>query len=168
MTLPRRVFLQAAALGLAPGCGMIGFDVTEKVPPQTVQGSPLGALLPPGLFQIPLNIDLAARTKAMGTGPASSAHLKALSLAITSPAGETFEFLDELSVSVSGQGLETKQVARSSPVPAQSRISLEVFPNVDLLPYISKGATLVATAQGHMPARTITFDGEVVVRVEVA
>jgi hypothetical protein len=168
MAFPRRVFLQATALGLAPGCGLIGFDVKQMVPPQTVQGSPLGALLPGGLFQIPLNIDLAAQTKAMGTGPASSAHLKTLSLAVTSPAGETFEFLDELSVSVSGQGLETKLVARSSPVPAESRISLEVFPGVDLLPYISRGATLVAAAQGHMPTRTVTFDGEVVIRVEVA
>ena len=62
------------------GCGLASFDVSQNIPEQTVPGSPLGALLPASLFAIPMNIDIQSETAARGTGPASSATLKSVSL----------------------------------------------------------------------------------------
>jgi hypothetical protein len=89
-----------------------------------------------------------------GHRPGHSASLKSLELSITAPAGETFEFLDTLSIKISADGLEQREIAVLKDVPAQARISLQVVGEVDLLPYINKGATLSATASGHQPART--------------
>jgi len=62
---------------------------------QTVPGSPLGALLPSsGLFSMPLQIDIEGSTKARGTGAATAAYLKSMTLTITAPSGATFAFLD--------------------------------------------------------------------------
>lgn len=157
----------ALPLMLAIGCGLVSFDVEQPIPEQTVQGSPLGTLLPAGLFSFPLDIDLEASTKAQGTGPAQSAELKAISLAITAPAGETFDFLDTLTIKVSASGQPEREVARLGNVPPQANISLEVVPGVDLLPYIKAGSTLKAEASGSMPRQTVRFNGKVVVRVKV-
>jgi hypothetical protein len=154
------------ALALAVGCGLVSFDIEERIPEQTVQGGLL-SVLPAGLFDLPLNIDIAAQTKARGTGPASSAHLSQVTLAITDPPDETFEFLDSITVTISGAGLPEVEVARLPDVPAQARISLQVLPSIDLLPYIKAGAKMKATAAGHMPRRTLRFDGKVVVTVKI-
>ena len=165
--VPHRFAALAAATWLLAGCGKIAFDVEVKIPEQEVPGSPLGAVLPLDLFAIPLDIDIESQTKAQGTGPAHSASLKSFELSITAPAGETFEFLDELEISVSADGLETKTIARLKDVPAQPHISLEVVSDVDLLPYINRGATLGASATGHSPRQNVSFDGRVVITVRV-
>jgi hypothetical protein len=158
--------LLAASLLLA-GCGKIAFDVEQKVPEQQVQGSPLGGLLPASVFAIPLNINIESATKAQGTGPAHSASLKSFDLSITAPSGETFEFLDRLEITVGADGLETRTIAILEDVPAQPQISLKVMSDVDLLPYIKKGATLNASATGSLPRQTVKFDGLVVIVVRV-
>lgn len=50
-------------------CGAVGFDVEQDLGKQTVQGSPLGGLLP-GLLPNPYNldIDLEAEIAKRGTG----------------------------------------------------------------------------------------------------
>jgi hypothetical protein len=155
-------------LGALPGCGVLGFDVEERIPPQEVKGSPLGGLLPLGLFQVPLQVDLEARTKAQGTGPAQAAHLKALHLQIGAPPGATFDFIDTLVITVGAEGLPVQEVARLPGGGGRgARLDLEVVDSVDLLPYLKKGATLRASATGRMPSRDVTFDGAVVVRVKV-
>ena len=159
--------LALAVAGLVAGCGIIGFDVEEPIPEQVVEGSPIGALLPAGLFEIPFQIDIEANTKAMGTGPARSAHLKAITLTIVAPADETFEFLDTISIFVQAEGLERREVAKSGNVPAQGSVNLDIVPGIDLLPYVKKGATLSATATGHLPNRTVRFAGKVVVGIRV-
>jgi hypothetical protein len=152
---------------LAPGgCGLVGFDVEQKIPPQEVPGSLLGEVLPLN-FAFPLNIDIESQTRAQGTGPAGSAALKSLELVILSPDGATFEFLDTIKIEISAEGLERKEVARLDDVPAQARIALKVVPGVDLLPYIRKGATLSASATGRLPRQTTRFEGKVVVHVRV-
>jgi hypothetical protein len=152
---------------LAASCGTVGFDVEQPIPEQVVGGSPLGGLLPLGLFQVPLQVDLEASTKAQGTGPADSAHLKAMSLQITAPPGATFSFLDNVIIKVSAEGLPEKEVARLDQVPPGARIDLNPVGGVDLLPYINRGATLRASATGRMPMQETRFNGQVVIRVKV-
>jgi hypothetical protein len=163
----RRIVLALALALVFAACGLISFDVSQDIPAQTVQGSPIGALLPAGLFDIPVTIDVAAATKAQGTGPASSAYLKSLTLSMVSPDGATFEFLDSVVITVSGSGLADKEVARLDSVPATPQIAIPPAPGVDLLPYIKAGATLKASATGHMPSQTITYNGNVTVTVKV-
>jgi hypothetical protein len=160
-----------ALLSLLPivACGKLGFDIEQDIPEQQVEGHPLAPLLLPEFgFAFPLSIDLESQTQAQGTGAVSSASLKSFELSLTSPAGETFEFLDSIAISISAPGLETKMVAGLADVPAQPRISLQiVVPEVDLLPYIQKGATMKATATGHVPRQTVRFEGTVVIRVKI-
>ena len=155
------------ASSLLFACGVIGFDVEEPIPEQVVEGSPIGALLPVSLFEFPLQIDIESKTRAMDTGPAHSAQLKAITLTVLVPAGETFEFLDSLRIFVAADGLERREVAKLEEVPPSGSISLQIVPGVDLLPYVEKGATLSATATGHMPRQTIRFAGKVVVTIKV-
>lgn len=160
------VLLVAGGLG-TPGCGLVSFDVSQDVPAQTIPGSPLGAVLPAALFSIPLNIDVQAATAGHGTGPAHSVTLSSLTFTIRSPSGATFDFLDSIAISVSGNGLPEQEIGRLQPVPAASTISIPPTAGVNLLPYINAGATITARASGHMPASDTTFDGKVVVTVHV-
>jgi hypothetical protein len=156
-----------SALGAA-GCGLLAFDVGQDIPAQTVPGSPIGALLPASLFSIPMNVDIQSETAARGTGPARSATLSSLTLATHSSA--TFEFLSSIAISISASGganLPQKEIARLQPVPATSTIAIPATPGVDLLPYIKQGATITATASGHMPASDVSFDGRVVITVHL-
>jgi hypothetical protein len=148
------------------GCGLVGFDVEEKIPEQQVPGSPLGGLLPLS-FAFPLSIDLESQTKAQGTGPARSASLKTLELSILAPEGTTFEFLDTIRIDISAEGIEARTIARLDDVPSQARISLTVVSDVDLLPFIRKGALLKATATGRVPQQTVRFEGRVVIHIRV-
>jgi hypothetical protein len=163
MTAALRVAGLALTLG---GCSLISFDVSAEIPPQTVPGSPLGALLPASLFQVPINVDIASETAARGTGPASSATLKSLTLTVTSPSGATFEFLDSITIFVSAPNLPEMEIAELSPVPDTASISIPPTAGVNLLPYINAGITITARASGHMPSQDVTFDGTVVIKVQ--
>lgn len=167
----------ALALGvvLAAGCGAIPFDVSQTVPEQTVQGSPLGGLLPSFLPQpFPVTIDATAETQKRDTGPAHSANLKSLVFTATPhdmPSG-SFDFVDEIHIYVApssaSSSLPRVEIARKQPVPkAQTSLSLDVVPGVDLLPYINAGATLSATATGTQPARDFTYDGVVTITIHI-
>jgi hypothetical protein len=157
----------APFLVLVPACGLIGFDVEQAIPEQTIPGSPLAGLLPAGLFKIPLQVDLASSTKAHGTGPATSATLKSLTLTITAPPGETFSFLDSISITIASPGQPEREIARLSPVPAAATIALSPVPNVNLLPYIESGATIAAAGSGQAQTRDIKFDGRVVITIKI-
>lgn len=163
----RRFPIAVLGLSLAVGCGLLSFDVDQPIPEQTVQGSPLGALLPAGLFAFPLNIDIQQQTRAMNTGPATGAYLKTVSLKVLSPAGATFDFLDALSITIAADGLPEVEVAKLDPVPARAQISLTIVPRVNLLPYLQKASNMKASARGRAPTQNVTFDGRVVVSVEL-
>jgi len=156
-------------LPLLAGCGLVSFDVSTDVPPQTIAGSPIGALVPATLFALPLNIDLAAATAARGTGPARSANLKSITFTIESPTGGTFDFLQSITISIAGNGgtLPEVQIAALQPVPGTNTISVPPTGGVDLLPYIKGGASLKATANGHLPTSNTTVTGKVVITVHV-
>jgi hypothetical protein len=148
----------------------LSFDVSQDIPPQTVTGSPIGALVPATLFALPLNIDLESETAAHGTGPARSANLSSLTLSISTPSGETFDFLTSISISIApanGGTLPEVVIAKLQPVPATSSISIVPVPGVDLLPYIKAGASIRAAVSGHLPSSDRTVVGKVVVTVHV-
>lgn len=178
MTTSRRIFLSGFVgvplFGLS-SCGhLASFDVSEDISEQSVQGNPLGALLPSFLPQpFPITVDVKAETAKRDTGPASSVDLKSISFSITphtTPNGN-FDFVDEIHIYVETTQqtpLPKVEIANLSPVPkGQTTISLNVVPNVDLLPYVNAGATLTATASGHQPAQTTTYDGHIVVTINI-
>jgi len=175
--MPATLALVAAlAAGVAAsGCGAISFDVSQGVPEQQVPGSPLGGLLPSFLPQpFPITIDVQQETAKRSTGPARSANLKSVSFAITphdAPSGN-FDFVDEIHIFVapssSSSSLPMVEIATLAPVPkGQTTIHLSIVPKVDLLPYINVGADISASASGHAPAQTVTYDGTVVVTIHI-
>jgi hypothetical protein len=92
------------------------------------------------------------------------------SLTLATHSSATFEFLSSIAISISASGganLPQKEIARLQPVPAASTIAIPATPGVDLLPYIKQGATITATASGHMPASDVSFDGRVVITVHL-
>ncbi|HEY2744852.1 MAG TPA: hypothetical protein VGL86_09530 [Polyangia bacterium] len=164
-----------AAGALTSGCGAISFDVSQAVPEQQVPGSPLGGLLPSFLPQpFAITIDVQQETAKRSTGPASSANLKSVSFAITphdAPSGN-FDFVDEIHIFVapssSGSSLPMVEIANLAPVPkGQTTIDLTIVPKIDLLPYINAGASISASASGHSPPQTVTYDGTVVVTIHI-
>ncbi|HNN96439.1 MAG TPA: hypothetical protein PKI03_29395 [Pseudomonadota bacterium] len=166
------------ALGPVFGCGALRFDISQSVPEQRIMGSVLGALL--GSF-IPtpfsLNINLAQETQARGTGPAQSAGLKALSFRLTNVpnpprSSDNFDFVDRIEIFVestkSGTSLTKQKVADLLTVPrGVQTLSLQCYPNVDLVPYINEGARISSTAAGKVPPQDVTFDGQITIEVRV-
>jgi hypothetical protein len=155
-------------------CGVIAFDVSQDVPQQTVQGSPLGGLLPGFLSApFPITIDIKQETAKRSTGPAHSANLKQVEFRITpADAATTFDFVDEIHIYVesskAGTTLPKVEVANLAPVPkGQKTIDLAIVKGVDLLPYINEGAVISASATGHQPAMTTSYVGTVVVTVHI-
>lgn len=163
--------LHAALLLCA--CGAVRFDVEQSLPQQTVKGGGvLGGVLPAELLgnATRFTIDLKSEVQRRGTGPATKARLKSLTLQVTphaAPQGN-FDFLDEVHLFVEGPGLPKLEVAKAQPVPrSRSALAFDVVPDVDLLPYVNAGATITATASGRAPAMDTSFDGQVVVEVQL-
>ena len=157
------------------GCGSLDFDVQQAIPEQRVPGSALGSLfgtLLPSPFA--LTIDLAQETKARGTGPVKAAGLKTLTFQITQTASSgsvhDFRFVQSVEVNIestmSGSTL-TKQKIADLPTPPgmQPTLTLQTYPDVNLLPYINEGSRITSTASGTSPPNDVTFNGSIVVHV---
>jgi hypothetical protein len=156
---------------LLASCGAVKFDVEQDLAAQSVPGSVLGGVLPSFLPNpAKLNIDIQAEVAKRGTGPAKAAYLKSLTLAITphdAPSGN-FDFISEVHLSVEAPGVEKKEIARLIAVPKSTvKLTFDIVPDVDLLPYIAAGATISATASGTQPRMDTTFDGHVDVEVRI-
>jgi hypothetical protein len=158
-------------LALFFSCGAVSFDVQQDLQQETVSGNPLGGLL--GSFvanPFKFTIDINAEVQKRGTGPAHSAQLKSLSLAITphsAPVGN-FDFLTEVHLFVEGTGLSKVEVANVTSVPkGATTLDFNITPNVDLLPYINAGGDISATASGTQPAQDTSFDGSLTVTVKI-
>lgn len=113
----RSGLLVLAVLLSSSSCGALRFDVTQPIPSQEVPGASWASFLT-GLLPGPLrlSIDVETETEKQGTGPATSAGLHALRLRAVSGNPVNFDFLDSVVVSVSADGLPTREVARLSPV----------------------------------------------------
>lgn len=171
----------ALTLSLAPflgGCGLIEFDLNEKIPEQRIQGSVLASVLPSFLpTSIPLTLDVQAASKAMGTGPVTSASLKSLSFSITAtamPSGDSddFDFVRTLDVFIEsrkqGSSLQKVKIADlPSHGSGEKQLNLHTYGDVNLLPYINEGCQISATATGTTPPDDVSFDGQVVVRAKL-
>jgi hypothetical protein len=154
---------------LLSSCGAVKFDFSYALPEQTVQGSPLGGLLPSFIpSPIPLNVDLRAETQKMNTGPASHVYLKSLAMQITITPHDTpmnnFDFLTSVHVFVapkdSSSSLPQEEVAHIDAVPrGATKLDFQIVDGVDLLPYLNTGASLTATASGSVPPKDVTYDG---------
>jgi hypothetical protein len=158
-------------LPLLTACGAVHFDVDSDLDATTVNGSPLGGVLPSFLPNpVKLNVDLKAEVAKRGTGPAKAAFLKALTLSITphdAPQGN-FDFIDSVHLFVEASGVTKAEVAKLDPVPrSQTKLTFDLIDGVDLLPYINAGAEITATAMGSAPSMTTTFDGHVTIDVRI-
>src|SRR4051812_18035348 len=156
---------------LATACGALGFDVDQDLPEQTIQGSPLGGLLPSFLpSPFTLSIDVKSETQKRSTGPATSASLKALRFEATPHAspGGNFDFVDEIHIFIESPTIPKQEIANVISVPkGATRLDLHVVPGVDLLPYLNAGATISASATGRQPTSNFTIDGHVTVTVHI-
>ena len=166
------------ALALTGCSNLLAFDLSVQLAEQRVEGSPIGGLLG-GFFElpIPLDVDLASETAARDTGPAQAVRLTSLTLDITATAegaGDTddFDFVDSVDIFVesreSGSDLPRVRVATVSGIPDGARqIVFETDTTVNLRPYVNEGARLTSSAEGTVPPDDVTFDGDIVLTVEV-
>jgi hypothetical protein len=171
-----RSFVVLAASLLASGCSTRGFDVSQPLPQETVP-SGFGGVAPSSFLSSPfrINIDVKQETAMHGAGPATSASLKSLTLqALThdSPL-DSFNFMYDLQVFVAAPSLPMVPIAQTSPTfkghggTLIETLSLDVVPNVDLLPYINAGATISAQASGDQPAQDFSYDGSLVITIHI-
>ena len=180
--MPRFVLCALALCGVAlcglGGCADFGsFVLPIEVAEQRVQGSPVGGLGALGLFEVPIpvDVDLAAETAARDTGPARAIRLDALSLSVTTtaePDGDTDDlgFIGTVDIFVESRDAELPRVrvaTLDAVAPGSRRVEFETLPSVDLLPYVQSGARLTSEAEGTLPPDDVTFDGEIVLVVEV-
>jgi hypothetical protein len=151
-----------AVIAALAGCGVADFDISQPIPSQTVQGSPLPGPLA-SLFAVPLNLDISQQIKAMNTGPISSVTLKSLELTITSSGGD-WSFVNEIDVTVSstksGTSLPKVEISHVTSPGKVTVMNFTVDTSVDLNPYINEGSEVDGTSTGNAPAESVTYDGE--------
>ncbi len=144
------------------GCGITDFDITQPIPQQTIQGSPLPGPLAT-LFPIPLNVDISSQIKKMDTGPISSVNLKSLQLTLHT-SGADWSFVDQIDVYVSstktGSALPKTKIAHTTSPGAVQTIHFTVETGVNLQPYVDEGSQVDGESMGHAPAETVQYDGQ--------
>ncbi|MEO6954746.1 MAG: hypothetical protein ABI321_23300 [Polyangia bacterium] len=175
--MTRRLVLALALTALSPllaACGAIPYDVSDDIPEQKVDGSPLGGLLG-GFFadNMPITIDVSEQLAKHDTSIIHSANLKSLRFDATPkgmPSGN-FDFVHEIHIFVdapSNTSLPRIEIANLAPVPmSETSIDLNVVHGVDILPYINAGAEISATATGTAPTQDFTFTGHVVITIHI-
>lgn len=155
--------IRRACLALVvAGCGVTDFDITQPVPQQTIQGSPLPGPLAM-LFPIPLSLDISQQIKQMDTGPIGSVTLKSLALTIHS-SGADWSFVDEVDVFVSstqqGTSLPKVEIAHVTSPGKVTTMSFVVDTKVDLKPYVDEGSQVDSQGMGTAPMTDVTYDGK--------
>lgn len=156
---------------------LLSFTVARSIPEQTVEGNLLGGLLG-SLLGVPIAIelDLEEETRARDTGPAQHVYLTDLTFTITPTAeaggdSDDFGFLDSIEIYVEsrapGSTLPRQRIAHRDPVPDGARSISLMLDDVDLIEYVNEGALLTATASGRQPLDDVTFDGAMILTVEV-
>lgn len=171
MSYPR---LALALLVATAGCGLVNFDVEQPIAEQQIAGSPLGGVLPQLFPQaFPITINVKSETDARGTGPATNAQLKSLTLFITPKDAPkaNFDFVNEIRVFVespSDKTLAKKEIATATAVRKGTTVlEFTIAPEVNLLPYINAGADISTTASGTQPSSRVTFAGNVVIKISI-
>jgi hypothetical protein len=155
--------MRAAILAVVlAGCGIADFDVTQNIPQQTIQGSPLPGPLAV-LFPIPLNVDISQQIKQMDTGPISGVSLKSLTLTIKT-AGADWSFVSEIDVYVSstmsGTALPKVKIAHVTSPGAVQTLKFVIEPGVNLKPYVDEGSQVDGESMGNAPSQNVDYDGQ--------
>lgn len=147
----------------ASGCGVLDFNIEQKVPEQMVQGSNIPGPLAT-LFPLPLSLDLSSQIKAQETGPIKSVTLSSLELTIRMPTDGSVDwtFVDQVDVFVastkSGTTLPKTKIA-SVTSPKGQVMHFVVDGSVNLKPYVDEGAQVDSSGTGRAPTQDLTYDG---------
>lgn len=173
-----RLAAVAAFLGLAAtGCQPEAFDVTIDLPEQRQVGQAGGTLstLLPTPFVFTVNLSDEARIH--NANPPRQAFIKDFSLVITGTSRgigdiDTFDCLNTAEFFIEptrvGSVLQRVKVADipSKEGPA-GQIAPRLVSNLDILPLLQEGARLVSTATGSTPTDDVSYNGTIVLGVNV-
>jgi hypothetical protein len=153
---------------LVAGCGLVSFDVTEKVEAQTIPGSSAVGNSSASVFETTMVLTEESLPK--GSGLIESVTLSSVSFQVLSPDNATFEFVDTVKLMISSPSnvhLHEVEIAEGKSVPGQRTLTLRPTRDANLLPYVKAGAQVRAVAVGRPPVENVTFDGKVVLTVHL-
>ena len=161
------------AIVLCAGCSdLVDFDVSQTVPEQRAQGSPLPG--PIGqLFPLPLDLDLSSEIQKRDSGPIDSITISSLSLSLPDtarPAGDTddWAFVESIDVFVKsckqGSTLPRAEIASVSMPGAVTKLEFEVT-DVNVKPYVDEGSVVESEGRGTLPPDDVTYTGTAVFTV---
>jgi hypothetical protein len=151
----------------ATACGVTDFDISQPVPEQHVQGSPLPGPLA-SLFPLPLSLDLSSKIKAQDTGPIGSVTLTSLSLTITAtdrPQGDSddWSFVTHVDVYVEstkqGTTLPKVKLASVDSPGAVQDMEFQIAPGIDVKPYVDEGSQVDSDGMGTAPSDDVSYAG---------
>lgn len=155
------------AIVLCAGCSdLVDFDISQPVPEQRVQGSPLPGPLT-AIFPLPLDLDLSAEIQKRDSGPIDSITIKSLSLSITDagrPSGDTddWAFVESVRVFVKsskqGSTLPRVEIANVDMPGAVTTLKFEVT-DVNIKPYVDEGSVVESEGRGTLPPDDVTYNG---------
>ncbi|MGF1464889.1 MAG: hypothetical protein ACFCGT_02045 [Sandaracinaceae bacterium] len=169
----RRLAALAGLSALAQGC--ITFPVTVPLQEQRLVGTPLAAEV--GALPLDIAFDVNAEAVQYGLERATRVRLLELELRITPSAEDDghqddFLFLDRAELYAepvdARSSLPTVLVAEAeAPIDDGRTLPFVTDATVDLKPYLEEGASGRTAAFGLPPADDLTFDGTVVLGVEL-
>ena len=163
--------LLAAGWMLTTGCGKLTtFPITEKAD-TTVQGGGIAAML---LSSIPFsgftNMDLTQNDTLKNQGvkknQISSVKLTKATLTVTSPSGQTLDFISSLKFVAQTSGVADAEVAHGTDF---SGASTDLTPDgAELKPYVTADSMTISTdASGQLPPNDTTIHAELSFDVQV-
>ena len=154
------------AIVLCAGCSVVDFDITQALPEQRVQGSPLPGPLA-ALFPLPLDLDLSSKIRERDSGPIDSITISSLSLTLTDagrPAGDSddWSFVELVHVFVKsskqGSTLPRIEIASVSAPGAVTTMAFDVA-DVNIKPYVDEGSIVEGEGRGMLPPDDVTYTG---------
>jgi hypothetical protein len=170
----RRIFflIGTLALGLLTGCSNIdNFDVPVDAKATIPAATILDQLLDPVSFGALESIDFTQELKNQGVtkSDVDSVHLKTFSLTIPAPAGQTFDFMDSVSFSVTTDGQPTALVAKLDSVPkGATKIDLKAETALELAPYVvAPSMRMTTSVKGKRPTQETTIAAHLVFDIDV-
>jgi hypothetical protein len=146
----------------------VGASGQASIPQATLVDQLLGGALDfAGLNSIQFDQQFA--NQGVSKDEVDSVHLESFDVTIDSPKGETFDFLEAITVTASSDGLPTIAVAKLDPVPkGKTKIHLEVNADAELKPYVvAPSMTLGVSVKGQHPAHDTQVNAEASLDVDV-
>jgi hypothetical protein len=164
-----RAALLLLVAGEAGSCGWFSFNTTVDIAPQVIPGDAHAAAAPATTMTVSA-IKLDPKNLPSNAGLANSVKLSSLTLKVVMPGSGSFDFLSAVSLTISapsGSGLPDRQIATGAPKPGARELTLDPTGDVDLLPYVEAGATILVTGTGRAPLIDTTVAGQAVLTVSV-